>query len=80
MWKQTTSATTIVVVTLPAALAWSCSSRTLHSKCTPDSAHRGGATSVEGTGVSPESLNSSSSEGKLPQVWLAASTNHSLMM
>lgn len=52
----------------------------LHSMLTADSFTLGGVTTVDGTGVRPLTAISSTSGGKFPQVWFAASTNHSLMI
>mmetsp|Transcript_11487 Transcript_11487/g.37774 ORF Transcript_11487/g.37774 Transcript_11487/m.37774 type:complete len:219 (+) Transcript_11487:2781-3437(+) len=79
-WKRTISPRMTVAVTLPSLLTMSCVCATLHSKWTADSAMRGGATTIEGSGVSPESSISFSSGSQFPHVWFADSTNQSLMM
>jgi hypothetical protein len=80
-WNLTTSASTTAPVLRPVLGSLvSCTARRTHSSCTAASAKRGALTTEEGIGVSPAAAASSVPGGKSPHVWLAASTNHSLMM
>jgi hypothetical protein len=67
-----TCPSTSVAETSPFALSISYVCTSLHSKCTADSATRGGFTRSDGRRVSPDSSNSSVPRGNEPQQWLAA--------